>query len=371
MKVNYLLSYFFVIIFLNVNVSFANGTFNKKNIKNKPSLNISVLLPLTGPGASGAKFSKEGFLLAKKEIVSNGGDLKLSFEDTQTNPKKAVSIVHRLNNSPFPPNVLVPQLSSVMRAIEPMVSNEMLTVSTGVSIPNVTDSSKNRFRIFISSEGIGTTAANWVKKQKLKSPCVIYVNDEYGQSCLTSFIKNFDSSKNTISYEPFSIIEKDFRIQWKKIIMNKNDCVFIAGYGPGYLAVIKQMREQGYNGKVITDWSITSPDYMTATQKISNGFFVISVKVPNNFVSLYEDTYKRSASYINAGYSYDTLMCIWNSYINSDGSVKDMSNKIITFNSKEKYPGLMDSNGIQANGDLSVNYSIFKINNGNLIGTTK
>lgn len=329
----------------------------------KPPLRISILLPLTGPGAGGAIFSQEGFDLALNEIQANGGKVDISFEDTQTNPKTAVSILQRLQASSSPPNVIVPQLSSVMKAIQPILKDNMLTVATGVSIPDVADSSKNRFRIFLSSTGMGETAAGLVNKSKVTKPCVVYVNDEYGQSCLLNFTKAFEGKETVIS-EPFSLLEKDFRSQWQKIISKNVDCVFVVGYGPGYLTVLKQMREQGYNGMVITDWSITSPGYSKAVAGVLNGAYVVSVRVPQSFIDQYQKTYNKDGSYINAGYSYDTLKTIWYAYSNSDGSIKGMTQALTNM---KNYPGIMDTKGIQQNGDMDVRYSIFKIQDGQLV----
>jgi branched-chain amino acid transport system substrate-binding protein len=327
----------------------------------KPPLQVSVLLPLTGPGASGGSYSKNGFEMAVEEIRTKGGQIEVTYEDTRTDPKTAVSVFQSLQASSNPPNVLVPQLSSVMKALQPMLSEDMLTVATGVSVPGVSDSSRRRFSIFLSSTGIAKTAARWAISNNVKKPCVIYVNDEYGQSCLTSFKKSF-AAPSVIS-EPFGLLEKDFRGQWQKIIGLDVDCVFIAGYGPGYLTVIKQMREQGYQGMVITDWSITAPDYMTALTEAVDGAYVVSVKVPSTFADKYRSIFGKEGSYINAGYSYDTLKCIWYSHSNSDGSVEGMAKALI---SMKDYPGIMDSEGIQENGELLVRYSIFHVLNGKL-----
>lgn len=332
----------------------------------KPSLKVSVLLPLTGPGASGGNDSKNGFELAINEIKAKGGQIEITYEDTQTNPKTAVSIFQSLQISSNPPNVLVPQLSSVMKALQPILSKDILTVATGVSIPGVADASQHRFSIFPSSTGIGNTAANWARKQNAKKPCVIYVNDEYGQSCLLSFQQSFGAS--SIISVPFGLLEKDFRSQWQKIIERDADCVFIAGYGPGYLAVIKQMREQGYQGMVILDWSVTSPDYMAALVEAVDGANVVSVKIPSEFTEKYRSAFGKEGSYINAGFSYDTLKCIWYAHSNSDGSIEGMTQALT--NMKE-YPGVMDTMGIQKDGNTIVRYSVFHIQDGHLTDSEK
>lgn len=327
------------------------------------SLRVAVLLPLTGPGATGAKYSQEGFQLALSEIEQDGGKVVLEFEDTQTNPKTAVSIYQAMQTKAAPPKVIVPQLSSVMKALRPMLATDNLTVCTGVSSPNVADPSANIFRVFLSAPGVGRTAAEWAAEIKLKSLCVIYVNDEYGQSVLTATQKQFEQTGGSMASEPFSLLEKDFRTQWQKILQSNPDGVFITGYGPGYIAVLNQLREVGYSGAIITDWSITAPDYLKATQGVRDGTYVVTVQASDDFVRKYEEVYERECSALNAGFSYDTLKVIWQAYKNSDGSVSGMSDAILSL---KGYPGVMDAKGFGKDGELAISYSVLTIKDGKL-----
>jgi len=335
---------------------------------NKPPLRVAMLLPLTGPGADGAAYSKEGFELALDEIRAEGGKIELLYEDTQTTPKTAVTIYQRLQTLSDPPKVIVPQLSSVMKALQPLLKGDNLTVCTGVSTPGVTDINKRIFRVFLSAEGIGQFAANWSIIKGAKSVTVVYVNDEYGLLTLQSFRKVFETEGRVVTAEPFSLIEKDFRVQWQRLLKNNPDGLFIAGYGPGYVAVLNQLRVLDYSGIIITDWSLTAPEYFSATQGIREGAYVVSVPPALRFVEKYQNKFHKQGSLLNAGFSFDTLILIWKAYQSSDGTPQGMSKAILKM---KKYPGLMPVKGFDDTGDIKISYSVLEVRNGSLVSPEK
>lgn len=330
----------------------------------KKTLEIAVLLPLTGPGANGAQYSKEGFEMAMEDITAAGGNVIIKYEDTQTNPKTAVSIYQQLQLGSTKPQVIIPELSSVTKALKPLLKNDFLTVATGVSIPNIADPASQLYRVFLSAEGVGNTGAEYALHAGHKSVAIVYVNDEYGQSSMTAFKNKFEENGGEVFTESFSILEKDFRTQWQKILHNSPTSLFITGYGPGYLTVLKQLRDTKFDGLIMTDWSLTSPEYLKATGGVRDGTIVVTVIHNTAFEKRYQDKYKKRGFMVNVGYSYDTLMCIWEAYEKSDGSVHKMAK---SFGAIKNLPGFMGDLSITPSGDVTVNYSLLKIDRGRLL----
>lgn len=339
-----------------------NALSTAENTKN--TLKIAVLLPLTGPGANGAQYSKEGFEMAIEDIKASGGNVTIKYEDTQTNPKTAISIFQHLQLGSTKPQVIIPELSSVTKALKPLLKNDFLTVATGVSVPNIADPASQLYRVFLSAEGVGNTGAEYAIHAGHKSVAIVYVNDEYGQSSMTAFKNKFEENGGMVFTETFSILEKDFRTQWQKILHNSPKSLFITGYGPGYLTVLKQLRDTNFDGLIMTDWSLTSPEYLNATGGVRDGTIVVTVNHNTSFEKRYQDKYKKQGFMINVGYSYDTLLCIWEAYKQSDGSVQNMAK---AFGVIKNLPGFMGNLSITSSGDVTVNYRLKKVDSGQLV----
>src|SRR6202008_3259792 len=78
-------------------------------------LKVAVLLPLTGPAASGGVASKEGFELAIEDIrAKHGNNIEVTFQDTESNPTKAVTIYQQVMATRSNQVVIV-ELSSVTK----------------------------------------------------------------------------------------------------------------------------------------------------------------------------------------------------------------------------------------------------------------
>lgn len=357
-----------IVLFIVTAVYFFNQGQSRKTLSTvenaKNTLKIAVLLPLTGPGANGALYSKEGFEMAIEDIKASGGNIVIKYEDTQTNPKTAISIYQQLQLGSTKPQVIIPELSSVTKALKPLLKNDFLTVATGVSVPNIADPASQLYRVFLSAEGIGNTGAEYALQVGNKSVAIVYVNDEYGQSCMNAFKEKFEEKGGVVFTETFHILENDFRTQWQKILRNSPTSLFIVGYGPGYLTVLKQLTDINFDGLIMTDWSLTSPEYLNATGGVRDGTIVVTVNHNAAFEKRYRDKYKKQGFMINVGYSYDTLLCIWEAYKRSDGSVQNMAK---TFGTIKNLPGFMGDLSVTASGDIMINYCLMKVNSGQLL----
>lgn len=328
-------------------------------------LKVAVLLPLTGPAASGGVASKEGFELAIEDIRAKHGDnIEVAFEDTESNPTRAVTIYQQVTAA-HSSQVVVLELSSVTKAIKPLLNRSVLAVATAVAIPDVADPSIGLFRVFPTSQGVAHTAVEHAIGAGQTNAAIIYVNDDYGLGSMNSFKSQFENRGGKIILaEPFSLLEKDFRVQWAKILKENPGCVWITGYGPGYLSVLNQLRETSYQGIIMTDWSLSSPDYMQATEGVRDGTIVVMPESSPDLADRYTKRHGKEGFMVNVGYSYDTLMMTWAAFQASDGSATNLLTK---FQSTKSHKGAMGEISILDSGDSSVVYTARKVANKKLV----
>ena len=324
-------------------------------------LKVAVLLPLTGPAASGGVASREGFELAIEDIRAKHGDrIDVAFEDTQSNPTHAVTLYQRSIGGSSPQAVVL-ELSSVTKAIKPLLNGSHLSVATAVAIPNIADAKAGLFRVFPMSEGVAKVAVEHAISTGHTNAAIIYVNDDYGLGSMNSFKTQFETRGGKITLaEPFSLLEKDFRTQWTKILRDNPSSVWITGYGPGYLAVLNQLRETDYRGLIMTDWSLSSPDYLQATEGVRDGTIAVMPECSPELAERYTKRYGKEGFMVNVGYSYDTLMMIWTAFQSSDNSA---TNIIAGFKNLKSFKGVMGEIRVLDSGESSVSYSVRKVSN--------
>ncbi len=341
---------------------FTLGGFNKTQepVSNQQpvsgQLNISVLLPSTGPAATFSTYSKQGFDWALSDIRKEYGDkLSISYEDTQTNPKVGVTLYNKVTTTEKP-KVIIVLLSSVTKAIKPLLDRKSMVIASAVATPGISDPSKFLFRVFASSNEVAQKASEYILKKEKNTASVIYVNDEYGVGSMTSFKQKYESGGGkVVDVEPFSLTEKDFRTQWQKTIKNKPSALWITGYGPGYVTVLTQLREFSYEGLIVVDWTITAPEYLEATSGVKNGTVVVTPVITQEFQKLYEEKFGKAGYMVNVGYSYDAIKMIWNAYSKSDGSVESIAKN---FSSINDFKGATGDIVVLPSGDITAKYQL-------------
>lgn len=362
--------YKFVTIIIAVGILVAIGAWrwsaSNSGSGGSKQLRVAVLLPLTGPAASTGEGAKRGMELALDEIKKQGGSISLEYLDTQANPKTAVSVYQQLM-AKTPPDVVIMAMSGVTAAIKPVLTGDVLAVATCVADTRLSDPSDQSrlFRVFLGADGMGETAAKHISGSGAKKTAVVYINDDYGRSVAESFKKHYlELPQNSIIEESFGLMDKDFRTSWSKLLQSKPDAVFVAGYGPGYFTVLNQLRETDYQGLIVTDWSLTDPVYIKATNGVRNGTKVVAVQWSPEFETSYREKYGETGSFVLSGYAHASLEMVWQAYSSSDKSVPDLAKKFSELRDSETAMGRIR---ILPTGGVSADYTIFTLKDMNLI----
>ena len=144
-------------------------------------IKIGAILPLTGDASIYGSALKEGLDLALEEINTKGGiigkKVVVIYEDSQADPKVAVSAINKLINIDKVKIILGEMFSSVTLAIAPIAQkSQVVLISPTVSaeaVPNVGD---YIFSIYPSDAYDGKFLANFVYNEiEKKNAAIIFV----------------------------------------------------------------------------------------------------------------------------------------------------------------------------------------------------
>lgn len=328
------------------------------------TLNVLVLTPLTGPAAQYARYSKMGFDLAERDINAAGTfRINVKYVDSMSNPKDAMSALNQelLRQSP---DAAIVQLSSVIKAVAPVfIQKKIPIIANAVAAPNVADPSKGVFRVFPTSDDVARIAIDIALKNGLKTIAVVFLNDEYGIGSRESIAKYAaQNGVRVIAEEPFTSLEKDFRTQWKRILEKEPASVFVAGYGPGYSAVLQQLAEQKYAGAVITDFTLTAPSVFQATGGVKEGTYVIAPDVSTEFQKTALAAYPDAAYFINVASAYDALQLL-SQASRSAGASKSLTSQIAVASIEHGAVGKLK---MAITGDAVIPMTYFRVKDGKL-----
>ncbi len=351
-----LLSVIFIGSFL-----FINGC--KK--KEPETMKIGAILPLTGPASSFGQYVKEGIDLAVEE-VNRESSIKFSiyYEDSKNQPKEAVSAYNKIVSLEKVP-VVITALSSVASALSPLASKtKTVQIYVDVAKPNVADGNYS-FRIYPEANGTSGVLSKFAAKQLLaKTAAVIHINDDYGIASLDVFKKSFASYGGQVVFsETYELLQRDFRPQMIKLknIGPTPDVIYLNGYGPSFVSLIRQLKESKIKSKLVADVALGLPENLDQAGNAAEGAYFVDGKITPGFVEKFEQRYKKKPS-SDAGYAYDIMKILY-SVVKKKGKFSNTSVQEIFLNLKD-FPGVMGKISMKSNGDADLEFVVNQVRNG-------
>ena len=236
-------------------------------------IKIGAILPLTGPAAQFGQYTKEGIEIGLEELSQQGLTyrIKVLYEDSQGDPKTAVSILNKFIKIDKVDTVFV--LTSVETlAILPIITKEKIITFTGTLLPAITEKSHYLFRNATSLDQETKFMADFLATQRNKpSVAIIYVNNDAGVVADNQFRKTYHELSGEIveaqAYEPGAT---DFRSQLVKIKDSNPEYLYILSYKEFGL-IMKQARELGIKAKFIGTTTFEDPSGVKIAGEAANG----------------------------------------------------------------------------------------------------
>lgn len=305
--------------------------------------NILVIAPLTGPGAALGESSMTGMKMALEDINNNaiakGKKIDLVFKDSKTDPKTAVSIFAS-RNLYSSEKVVISEMSGVTRALAgPARQARVLLAATLVGAPNLGGGSPYFVMINVLSNAIAPPVARYAARKHAKIG-LLYYDDDYGKANYNLFKEAYEKAGGKILLaEPYSRQANTARILVDKVKKYGAKAVFIAGYGPTYMALFKSFKELAPEIQIYADIGIAAAPIFKAIGDASEGVIFAATEIDayppiTERARHFHERFTKAQpgkrpDYITA-YSYDTIMILNDAFqAVPDGNPEKIRNYLI------------------------------------------
>jgi len=291
--------------------------------KQEDVIKIGAILPLTGPSSVLGELHKFGIDMAVDEINQKGGinnkKLEIIYEDSKNESKTGIAVFNKLLNAKVPAiistfsNVSVP-LASYMGTKNSGDLPVLLTTAT--SAPNITKLSPKVFRAFIISTVESKEIAKFLIKKGYKNVAVYYVEDDYGKGAEVVLKKEFENKndgRRVVYSEGYNIGQTNHRTSITKMIAKNPEIIFIVGYDRDFASAIKQIKESGFKGDLVTTAPLSIPQNLKAAGN-PNGIFLTASsyntastkELSEKFDLAFKKRYQKPSNYQSAS----TYLCV-------------------------------------------------------------
>ena len=236
-------------------------------------LNIVALFPMTGPGASLGTFMNEGAQLAREDLEARHPGLRINVKvlDSRNLPKEAVTRLHA-SLAQDTPDAIITALSPVTRAIKPIAEEAgIVTVIISTVMENLAHDTEHLVRIYSTAEDFAKPVAAHARKH-YRTVGVIQLQDEFGMSLRQAFERAMEGRKTRV-LEPLSyeMLQRDTRSLVMQALDDSPEAIYVIGYGPAYINIIKQLRELSPDTQLLADNTFSDPVVLKALGDAANG----------------------------------------------------------------------------------------------------
>jgi branched-chain amino acid transport system substrate-binding protein len=279
---------------------------------------IGAIVFLTGPQSILGSEVQNAINLAVEEVNKSGGikgaPLRVVYEDSKDQPRDAITAFRRLADRDLPAIIVTGDVVSLNLA--PFaVEQKLPLVATVAAGPGIAKRDWV-FRVFHQGTHQGERMARYAASDlKLRRVAGLRINNDFGATSFDAFQKAFVSAGGeVVAADTFGVADRDVRNQIAKLRAANPDGIFITGFGDGYGAAIKQIRESGYTGMLMTDASLGIPFFKQQTTPANEGSYLVAPEYDEystapkaaQFNQRWRAAYKFDPSFVGA-FAYDSL----------------------------------------------------------------
>ena len=250
---------------------------------------VGVSGPLTGQYAQYGADWKRGFDLALSEVNIAGGIggrlVQTDFQDTQSDPRQAVSIAQRFVGDPRIVIELGDFSSAASMAASPIYQRGKL-VQFGFtnSHPDFTKGGDYMWSNAPNQADDMPLLADFaIGKLGLKKFAVVYINGDWGKTSKDIFIKAAaERGATVLASEGYLPNEQDFRSTLVRVRDSGAEAIILASYYPDGAQVVRQARDIGLTQPIVAAGSIYSPKFLELGGKAVEGVYTNANYFPDD-----------------------------------------------------------------------------------------
>ena len=322
-------------------------------------IKIGVISGLTGAGAKWSHFQNLGIELAQEELKTQGIDIELIYEDSQTEAKKALSAFQRLTTIRSVKAIIMNDFGFVMIPLLPLIQKTKVPL-IALSLP------QDRYceqapDYFFSLGSHGDNSIEAFERYFIKNPSTkkiaLYIFDdpEWGAAYMKIW-RELAKKYEVEIVETFLNNEwqPDFKSALTKTLLKKPDAIFLAHEPESFTKAIHQL---GYKGQVVTANNIFEMLFDSPSGRPElNGFYMADPELSPDFVQRFVNRFNKYPI-LEAYSGYEALITISKAL-----KIKDLPlNKAIRQISYKGVSGNIDLTNSKCSGNWN-KWGLFQFN---------
>lgn len=284
---------------------------------------VGILLPTTGNASTYGESLASGIRVAIAEAREGKGlpqGFELVWMDTGSDPAQAVAELKEMVEKRGVTMVIGGATSDEARALIPELDKlNIVCLSPSASAPDLAKMSPHFFRIYPSDRLEGGRAGSFIfDTLKAKTTLLLVANNDYTRGIEPEFLRKYSQQLGGKIVQRLALDEAGWEARTTAALKkDKPEAVYIIGYASDITKGIRCLRNEKYDGRIITTSALYTGKAIQGLGPLAEGvFFPLppfdrTSKDENvqRFVKRYMDTYQRAPD-IFAAHGYDAMRIV-------------------------------------------------------------
>ena len=339
----------------------------------RADISLAVAGPMTGQYAAFGAQMKAGAEMAVADINKAGGllgqKLVLEVGDDACDPKQAVAVANQLAGKGVKFVAGHFCSGSSIPASDVYQEENIIQISPASTNPKLTEAGKgNVFRTCGRDDQQGAVAGNYLADHFAnKKIAIVHDKQAYSKGLADETKKQLNARGiKEVMYETITPGEKDYSALVSKLKAAGVDILYYGGYHTEAGLIVRQMREQGMNTKLMSGDALVTDEYWSITGPLGEGTLMTFSPDPRknpaatSVVKAFRDKGIEPEGYTL--YTYGAIQA-WAEAARKAGTIDP--GKVVPILKKENFETVLGKISFDSKGDVKApGYVVYAWNNG-------
>ena len=258
---------------------------------------IGAVLPMSGVVSDSNKKIVATLNVAKDIIEAENllGDKHISYqlEDGKYTVKDSLAAFNKLIMDK--PNTIIVLGDVPVYGLKTRIKeNKIPTIALITGTADITKNNPYLFRAFHANNVLAEKNSKFLLDKGADTIAILRIKNNYGDDMANTFIEKFEQSGGKVLInESYAMDSLDVRPQIAKILNTNPKAVFITGSGTGYIAAFNQLKENAYEGIVLTESAIMDAEVYSHITHNAEGCYFAPAEYDLEQVPTFKDRYKQ------------------------------------------------------------------------------
>lgn len=295
----------FIAIFTFILNIFLSSIVEAENIK------VGVILPLTGPIAEYGVASRNGIELAKKKNPELFSSIEFVYEDSQYDPKLALSAYRKLR-SDSSVKIIYNWGSNPSAPLIPLAEQEGFPLFAADFSSAAFKGISNVIAFAPTSKQLGHILNQALKKRNYKKLAILSVENLYVNGIIDGLKESLDSDQSIVFHEAVLATDNDFRSYVAKLKFKGCDALGVMLYAGQIQNFYRNLQASKFSKPTFGSDFMESRAEIGASGALIEGALYPHLKISDDYYEMYKKEYTNDSQVTSSGTAFDFAMMMAN-----------------------------------------------------------